>query len=395
MNSKTLEAAVSYCRCFTKSSPSTRGRDSLSSWPRRQFLTGLAAVGAGSLLSGSRSLLQAEEQAPSQTTSAKPRRIDTHHHFTPPTWVAALQQAGLKSGREKWSVDASLETMDRGGVEMAVLSPGPFLYRLGDKFYEVMANLSRDANEFGAKMVADHPRRYALFAQLPLPDMDRSLKEIEYASEKLKAVGFSVNTNYGENYIGDPMFAPVLEELNRRKAILFSHPYPVKIGHHSFDQEELTTQNIRSVLGLAGEGGGEEESDEKRGKDGIDLKYPNITFLFSHAGGTMPMVIQRIIRRQPAQNLDKPAAPDSVLGRIRRFYCDTSQAYNSAAMGALKKVMTTGHILFGTDQLNAASEDNPIHTVEGLESCGVFDASELQAIYRGNALRLFPQFDKT
>ena len=300
MNFKTLEAAISCCRCFTKSSPSERRRDSLTSWPRRRFLAGVAAVGAGSVLSGSRSLLWAQTQTPAQATAANPRRIDTHHHFTPPTWVAALQQAGLKSGREKWSVDASLETMDRGGVEMAVLSPGPFLYRLGDKFYEVMANLSRDANEFGAKMVADHPRRYALFAQLPLPDMDRSLKEIEYASEKLKAVGFSVNTNYGENYIGDPMFAPVLEELNRRKAIVFSHPYPVKIGNHSFDQEELTTQNIRSVLGLAIEGNGEEEKDDQRGKGGIDLKYPNITFLFSHAGGTMPMVIQRIIRREAA-----------------------------------------------------------------------------------------------
>jgi predicted TIM-barrel fold metal-dependent hydrolase len=250
-----------------------------------------------------------------------------------------------------------------------------------------MAQLSREANEFGAKMVTDHPRRYALFAQLPLPDTDLTLKEIEYASEKLKAVGFAVNTNYGENYIGDAMFAPVLEELNRRKAIVFSHPYPPKIGNHSFDQEELTTHNIRSVLGMAGQGGG--------AKNRIDLEYPNITFLFSHAGGTMPMVIQRIVGRETAQNLDKPAAPDSVLGRIRRFYCDTSQTYNSAAMGALKKVMTTGHILFGTDQLNAASEDNPKHTVEGLESCGVFDAAELQAIYRGNALRLFPQFDKT
>jgi predicted TIM-barrel fold metal-dependent hydrolase len=393
VNYKTLDAALASCSCLAKSNPAAQGRDSLASQPRRQFLAGLAAAGAACLLSGHPSLLEAHALA--QAPAAKPRRIDTHHHFTPPAWVAALQQAGLKSGREKWSVDASLETMERGGVEMAVISPGPFLYRLGDKFYDVMAHLSRDANEFGAKMVADHPRRYSLFAQLPLPDTDLTLKEIEYSSDKLKAVGFAVNTNYGENYIGDPVFAPVLEELNRRKAIVFSHPYPFKIGNHSFDQEELTTHNIRSVLGLTGEGGGDEEKDEERGKNGIDLKYPNITFLFSHAGGTMPMVIQRIVRREPAQNLDKAAAPNSVLGRIRRFYCDTSQAYNSAAMGALKNVMTASHILFGTDQLNAASEDNPKHTVEGLESCGVFDATELQAIYRGNALRLFPQFDKT
>lgn len=376
MNHKTLEATLASCHC--------------TSWPRRKFLAGLAAAGAGSLLPGHSALFGT--QAFAQTPAAKPRRIDTHHHFTPPSWVAVLKEAGRKSGREGWSIEGSLETMDRGGVEMACISPGPFLYRLGDRFYDTMARLSRDANEFGAKMVADHPRRYALFAQLPLPDNDMALKEIEYASDKLKAVAFVVNTNYGENYIGDPMFAPVLQELNRRKAILFSHPAPFKIGDHTFDQEELTTHNIRSVLGLAIETEGDIPESE-RGKDGIDLKYPNITFLFSHAGGTMPMVIQRIIHREPAENLDKPAAPNSMLGRIRRFYCDTSQAYNSAAMGALKKVMTSEHILFGTDQLNKPSEDNPIHTVEGLEACGVFNPSELQAIYRGNALRIFPQFD--
>ena len=368
MNYKTLEAEPAGCDCDQ---------------PRRKFIAGLAAAGAGSLLSAGAPWLGA--QALAQDAAAKPRRIDTHHHFTPPSWVAALKAQNLESGREAWTIDGSLETMDRGGVEMACISPGPFLYRLGDRFYETMARLSRDANEFGAKMVADHPRRYALYAQLPLPDIDMTLKEIEYASDKLKAVGFSVNTNWGENYIGDPMFAPVLEELNRRKAVVFSHPAPFKIGNHGFDQEELTTHNIRSVLGMTGEGGG--------AKNGADLKYPNITFLFSHAGGTMPMVIQRMIGREAAQNLDKPAAPGSTLARIRRLYCDTSQTYNAAAMSALKKVMTPEHILFGTDQLNAPSEDNPIHTVQGLEACGVFSATELQAIYRGNALRIFPQFD--
>ena len=370
MNHKTLEATLASCQC---------------AWPRRKFLAGLAVAGAGSLLPGTTSWPGAQVFA--QAKAANPRRIDTHHHFTPPSWVASLKDAGLGSGREEWSIAGSLETMDRGGVEMACISPGPFLYRLGDKFYETMARLSRDANEFGAKMVSDHPRRYALYAQLPLPDIDMTLKEIEYASDKLKAVGFSVNTNWGENYIGDPMFAPVLEELNRRKAVVFSHPAPFKIGNHSFDQEELTTHNIRSVLGMAGEGGG--------AKNGADLKYPDITFLFSHAGGTMPILIQRIIGREAAQNLEEPAAPGSTLARIRRFYCDTSQTYNAAAMSALKKVMTSDHILFGTDQLNAPSEDNPKHTVEGLEACGVFSANELQGIYRGNALRIFPQFDTT
>jgi predicted TIM-barrel fold metal-dependent hydrolase len=64
-------------------------------------------------------------------------------------------------------------------------------------------------------------------------------------------------------------------------------------------------------------------------------------------------------------------------------------------MGALKTVVTVQQILFGTDQLGAATADNPKHTVEGLEACGVFSPAELHAIYRGNAERLFPQLSKT
>ena len=51
MNYKTLAGAVTSCRCFTKDSSPERVCNSRVSWPRRQFLAGLAAVGAGSLLS--------------------------------------------------------------------------------------------------------------------------------------------------------------------------------------------------------------------------------------------------------------------------------------------------------------------------------------------------------
>jgi predicted TIM-barrel fold metal-dependent hydrolase len=383
MNLKTLKATFIGCEHFA-----THTSGMLS---RRGFLTGLTAAGAGALVScNNPSTREAPAQSPAPAAPGRPFRIDTHHHFTPPSWLEAMKAGGVGEGggRNLWSVDASLEAMDRGGVRTAVISTGQFIWRLGqDNRYDIMKRLSREANEFGAKMVSDHPDRYLLFAQLPLPDVDLSLKEIEYAFDKMHAVGVGITTNYGENYIGDPQFAPVLAELDRRKTIIYSHPAPVIVGKHEFDREEQTTHNIRSVLGLVGEG--------SSAKNGVDLKYPNITWLFSHAGGTMPMVIQRIIGREAAQNLSKPAAADSVLGRIRKFYCDTAQTYNTGAMSALKTVITVQQILFGTDQLGAAAADNPKHTVDGLEACGVFSPAELQSIYRGNAERLFPQLAKS
>ena len=281
----------------------------------------------------------------------------------------------LPEGRE-WTPDRALEVMDRSGTAAAMLSLDTGVYRLGaQRRLNLIMSSAREFNEFGAKIIADHPGRFGLWALLPLPNVEASLKEIAYAFDTLKADGIGIDTSWGDKYIGDPEFIAVLDELNRRKAILYSHPSPVISGRHEFPREEATTRNILSVLNDAAP------------------KYPNITFLFSHAGGSMPMIIQRIVGREVAANLDKPAAPNSKLALLRSFYYDTAQTYNPVAMGALKKVVGTSQILFGTDYLGGTDPDQAKQVAEGLYTCGVFTPEEVRAIERGNALRFLPKFN--
>ena len=84
--------------------------------------------------------------------------------------------------------------MDRGSVALSLLSittPGIWL---GDT--SETKRLARPKNEYGARLVANHPRRFGLLAVLPLPDVDASLREIEYAFDSLKAVGVGLLSNW-------------------------------------------------------------------------------------------------------------------------------------------------------------------------------------------------------
>src|SRR5208337_3349639 len=75
-----------------------------------------------------------------------------------------------------------------------------------------------------AAIARDHPARFGLFAALALPDVDGSLREIDYAFGTLKTDGISLLSSYGNKYLGEPAFDPVFAELNRRKTIVYVHP---------------------------------------------------------------------------------------------------------------------------------------------------------------------------
>ena len=182
---------------------------------RREFLGGLAVAGAGALL-------------PQSTAGqVRPGRINVHHHLTPPAYVKFLTDNKVREFPNR-SVAEGLEDLDKAGIAMAftsIIGPGIWFGNISDT-----RRLARECNDWAAKLIADYPGRFGMFASLPLPDIDGSLREIEYVFETLKADGVFLFTNfgqtplYGDKYLGDPLLAPLYEELNRRRAIIYTHP---------------------------------------------------------------------------------------------------------------------------------------------------------------------------
>jgi predicted TIM-barrel fold metal-dependent hydrolase len=343
---------------------------------RRQFVAGAVAVaatglgtGLGTVLGGSRALAQAAE--------AKPYRIDVHHHLSPPTYIQAAISNNFGDGLlRNWTVEKSLADMDQAGIAVSMLS----VTQPGVNFIsgEAARKLTRECNEYAAKLISDHPGRFGGFAMLPLTDTEGSLKEIAYALDTLKLDGIGLMTNYRDKWLGDSSFLPVMEELNRRKCVVYTHPSTADCCVNLLKTEPPTlvewgTDTTRTIGDIVFSGNAQ--------------KFRDIKWIFSHAGGTMPFLIERFVRQPQIEAKYKPAVPDGALAELTRFYYDTAQTSNKASMSALSAIIPSSQILFGTDFPYRTGTDH----VKGLRSSGVFTDAQIMDIERGNALKLLPR----
>jgi 6-methylsalicylate decarboxylase len=351
---------VGSCGCCDRTTPAT---------DRRRVLKGMAAVG----LAASASMIAPVRPA----MAATPRLIDVHQHIAPPFYVAENHDRLAGSGKInpawiEWTPQKALDAMDQHGVETAMLSlstPGVWF---GDA--EAARSTSRRCNEYTAALVKDHPRRFGLFAVLPLPDTDGSLREIEYAFDVLKADGIGLLTSYGDKWLGDTAYQPVFEELHRRKVVVFVHPTVAnccrtlmrEISPLAAEVPQDTTRAVMSLL-----------------FSGTLTRFKDIRFIFCHAGGSVPMVAARMTQYGPKDLIEK--LPNGVDFELKRLYYDIAVSGHRPAVAALTSYVPISQILFGSD-----FPYRPLgETADSLSQLGLSPA-DLQAIGRDNTLALLP-----
>ena len=335
---------------------------------RRQILLGGAALG-----------LAAVRLTPKAVAQSTPHRIDVHCHIVPPTWLAAMDVIGRTDPLlASWSVQRLLYDMERGGVATAVTSPTtPQVATIGKA---AAARIARESNEWAKKLATDHRGRFGVFAMLPLPHIDDSLKEIAHAFDALKADGVGILTSYGNRWLGDPYFAPVWEELNRRKATVYTHPtsnaccvnlLPVSDAAIEFGTD--TTRSIASVV-----------------LTGTSQKFRDIHWIWSHGGGALTAFAERFL----VQIVNTPPYKDkftreTMHAELKRFYYDTAQISNEVTIEALAKLVPISQIVYGTDFPYRTAADH---------SKGVmahFSGEDLKKVDRENALRILPALRTT
>jgi 6-methylsalicylate decarboxylase len=189
----------------------------------------------------------------------------------------------LPKWNPEWTPHKALAEMDANSVATAIVS----ITSPGIWFGDVQAGrtLARKCNEYMAQLVSDYPGRFGFFAAVPLPDTEGSLQEITYALDTLKADGIGLMTNYGDKWPGDPAYAAVFDELNRRRAVVFVHPAAPNccknlVPHVPTAFTEFPYDTTRAVTSLL--------------YSGSLARLRDIHFIFCHAGGTIPMLAGRI-----------------------------------------------------------------------------------------------------
>ncbi len=332
---------------------------------RRRFLTGstAAAVGIAGL---------ATAGIDTATAQAKPHRIDVHHHIVPPAQRKMnIERRGGKGG-PAWSPQMSLDDMDKGGVAYSItsiLNPGPWY----GKVEEPSRRLARECNDYAAKLRSDHPNRFGVFAAIAPVDTEGSLKEIEYAYDTLKAEGIALWTSYDGKYLGNEIFVPVLEELNRRRAVVYVHPTPPEccaavVPSVAPSVIEYATDTTRTVASLMFE------------KPGSALKFPDIRWIWSHSGGTIPFLTSRFTR-----NAWERKMKDDPIAVMQKHYYEVAQGNTPGQLAALLKLVPISQVMFGSDYPYRDAKE----AADGLVDYK-FSAADLLAIDNGNALKMFP-----
>lgn len=270
-----------------------------------------------------------------------------------------------------------LKDMDDAGIDMQVLSlTAPGIEQFDTK---TAARLAKQSNDALADIIGRHPDRFAGFAALPAKNPDAAVKELERAVKDLGLIGWKTHSNYGNAYLDDKQFWPILAKAEELDVPVYLHP-----------TAPMITQLQTYGFALAGApfGFGIETSMVMMRLilSGVFDAFPKLKIILGHLGEGLPFILQRIdfpyvrphFKNDPGVRPELGKKPSEYI--LNNMFVTTSGNYLPPAFMCTKEALGSDRILLATDYPYEEATEC-MNFLEGLP----LSQSEKEKIYYRNA----------
>jgi predicted TIM-barrel fold metal-dependent hydrolase len=117
---------------------------------------------------------------------------------------------------------------------------------------------------------------------------------------------------------------------------------------------------------------------------------PDVKYIVSHAGGTIPFVATRFGIVDEMAIIDGAEERGTTAETLRRLYWDTALSWKDPVLQMLSSVVGMGQVLYGSD-FPYLRRDLAVRSRAELGSISALTDAERRSVLGTNALRLFPR----
>jgi predicted TIM-barrel fold metal-dependent hydrolase len=326
-------------------------------------------------------------------------KIDVFTHVIPAKFRKALEKHSHKFMNEKamWErrltiTDTEMRSrlLDEYGDMVQVISGTlPPLEEIVSPSEAV--ELARIANDEMAEWVSKYPRKYiAAIANLPMNNIEASLKEAERSIKQLGFKGIQLHTSIQGKPLSSEEFMPLYDLMVGFDLPIWIHPLR-RVTDADYPTETTSFHQIFSIFGWPYQ---TTLAMTRLVFGGIFEKYPGIKFITHHLGGMIPYYADRIVvhYNNGLERLGEkffPGLKKHPIEYFKMFYNDTALNGNASGLMCGYQFFGEDHLLFASD-MPYSVEHGAIAirgTVEAINAMDIPESSR-KKIYEGNARRL-------
>ena len=323
--------------------------------------------------------------------------IDIHSHVIPKRIVAAIAadparfQARIEGEGDQRKIvhdqgyvyplfaefhqaEAKLESMDRKGVAVSVISPAPpMFYYWADA--ELALQVAGLVNDGTADMVATNPERLRGMASVPMQHPDAAVAELERVVKDYGFKAVEIGTSIEGAQLAEQRFKPLLKRASELGVFVFAHPYYVgsKAGLENYYLTNLIGNPLDTTVMLA----------NLMFSGRLD-ELPDLKLVLAHGGGFAPYQIGRLVHGHRVRSETHRVTKSSPRELLQRIYFD-SLVFEPKALRFLIDLVGADHVCIGTDAPFDMADTNPQDTIAAVPALTV---EERRCVCCGTALKL-------